>query len=186
MKKKDLKILIVGEGLNGKDTLAELITTHLGYKFRGSSQVAAKEVVYPLLENFYSSVEECFEDRRNNRGLWKVLICAYNRKDKTALARLVTEGGYGYTGLRDWEEVVDCINQRLFDVVVWIERPDISQKDSTLNFGYEEISDLCYEHNIPLAYVENNSIQGLEELVKVRLKHWLENLDKYHKYFKSE
>ncbi len=139
--KNKITILIVGHGRHGKDTLAELITKHLGFKFRGSSQVAAKLVVYPFMKKFYKNWKECFEDRLSDsrRQLWYNLICEYNEGDPTRLAREVCKGGYGYTGLRDKLEVETAMAEGLFTHVIWINNPRLAENDKTMTFNYSDL-----------------------------------------------
>ena len=176
MKNKETKVLIVGHGRHGKDTLAGLINLEMGLKFRGSSQVAAAEVIYPLMSNFYTSPEDAFERRHENRELWRALISDYNREDPTRLSRLVCANGHGYTGLRDKTEVISCIKQGVFTHVIWIERPDLAQDDPTMMFTLEDIEKLHrngYCKN--LAYVQNHTEDVLLDVVENELKHFLEN-----------
>lgn len=159
-------ILIVGHGLHGKDTLAEILTKEFGLKFRGSSQVASEEVIYPALKNFYQSAEDAFSDRRNNRELWASLIRDFNRDDKSRLAKLVCEGGYGYTGLREKEEVEECLRQGIFTHVIWVNRPDLPENDPTMTFSFTDLFAMKETYkNFSLAYFSNN---GLKEIVEER------------------
>ncbi len=137
------KILIVGSGRAGKDTSARLITETFGHKFRGSSEVAAKEVVFPLMRNFYTSPEDAFNRRHENRELWYSLICQYNKDNPSRLAEKVCEGGSGYTGLRSWIEVVDCIEKGIFTHVVWVDNPRNNEVDPTMDFDCQQIKNFC-------------------------------------------
>lgn len=167
-------ILIVGHGRHGKDTLAEMITKELGHKFRGSSQVAASEVIYPLMRNFYDSPEDAFEKRHQNRQLWASLIRDFNRDDKSRLAKLVCEGGYGYTGLRELEEVKKCIEMGVFTHVIWISRSVLPENDPTMTFKFHDLFMLkrCL-HNFKLTTVVNSSLTELREKVKTDIKEFL-------------
>ena len=140
---KSPKILILGKGRVGKDTSARLITETFGHKFRGSSEVAAKEVIYPLMKNFYSSADEAFKRRHENRQLWYNLICQYNRDNPSRLAEKVCEGGSGYTGLRSFREVVDCIEKGIFTHIVWVENPRNEEVDPTIDFDCSQIENFC-------------------------------------------
>jgi hypothetical protein len=167
MDTEKIKVLIVGHGRHGKDTLANILNEEFGFKFRGSSQVAASEVVYPLMSNFYSSPEEAFERRHENRELWRALISDFNRDDLTKLSRLVCAQGYGYTGLRDKGEVYECISQGVFTHVIWVERPDLANDDSTMNFDFEYLQQLHARGLFKsLAFVSNKSEAGMRETFK--------------------
>ncbi len=174
MKKKDIKILIVGHGRHGKDTLANMLDVELGFKFRGSSEVAASAVVYPLMSNFYDSPEDAFSRRHENRELWRAVISDFNREDPARLSKLVCADGHGYTGLRDKREVITTIKSGLFTHVIWIKRPDLKEDDSTMMFDLSDLETLnrngfCRQ----LAYVENHTEEVLLDVVQNELKDFL-------------
>lgn len=141
-------ILIVGHGEHGKDTLADAIEQKYGYKFRGSSQVAAAEIIYPMMSNFYDSPEDAFNNRRENRELWAACIRDYNRHDPAKLSKLVCEGGHGYTGLRDIREVKECVKQGVFTHIIWVVRDDIPENDPTLTFTYDDLKAMIYKQQL--------------------------------------
>ena len=174
MKKKDIKILIVGHGQHGKDTLSRMINKELNFKFRGSSEVAAKEVIYPLMSNFYESAEDAFNKRRENRELWRAVISDFNREDPTKLCRLVCKGGHGYTGLRDKTEVVCSIKSGFFTHIIWVRRPELKENDPTMMFGLDTLMDLSKKGFIRnLAIVENHTEEVLLDVVQNELKEFL-------------
>ena len=173
------KILIVGHGRHGKDTLAQIINLELEHKFRGSSEVAAREVIYPVMSNFYSSPEDAFERRHDNRELWRALISDFNREDPTKLACLVCEGGYGYVGLRDKTEVISAVKQGFFTHVIWVKRPDLEENDTTMMFTLEDLEKLQEKGFLRnLAVVHNHSVEILKDIVVNEIK---EFLGEYHR-----
>ncbi|MBL4880650.1 MAG: hypothetical protein JKX82_04925 [Oleispira sp.] len=174
MKKKETNILIVGHGLHGKDTLGDMLSVELGYKFRGSSKVAAISVIFPLLSEFYKDPEAAFNDRRNHRELWRALISDFNRTDATRLCKLVCAGGFGYTGLRDLREVITAVKQGVFTHVIWIRRPELEENDPTMMFDLGILEGLikkCYPFG--LAYIENHTEEVLLDVVQNELKEFL-------------
>ena len=163
MKKKKQSILIVGHGRHGKDTLGDLITKYLGFKFRGSSKVAAKLVVYPFTKNFYKNWQECFEDRLSDsrRQVWYNLICEYNEDDPLRLAKEVCKGGYGYTGLREIIEVEAAFEKGLFTHVIWINNPRLPENDKTMTFNYSDLQRMNRKYpNVKLTKVSNSGSLG--------------------------
>ena len=72
-----MKILILGNGRHGKDTLAELFNKYFGLTFMSSSQASADFFLYNQLKDKYgyTTSEECFEDRVNHREEWYQAIC---------------------------------------------------------------------------------------------------------------
>jgi hypothetical protein len=47
------------------------------------------------------------------------MICEYNLNDKAKLAKGILEITDCYVGMRDRNEISECINQGLFDLIVW-------------------------------------------------------------------
>jgi len=117
------KLLIIGHARHGKDTLAELLRDSIGMKFESSSEAAADIFIFEMLREkyHYNSYMECFQDRVNHRGEWYDLICEYNKDDKAKLAKGILERADCYVGMRDREEIRECINQGLFDLIVWVD-----------------------------------------------------------------
>jgi hypothetical protein len=162
-----MKILILGHGEHGKDTLANALSEKYGLKFLSSSEVANGIIIYPQLENFYDSEQECFYDRRNNRELWASLIRDFNRNDKTRLAKLICESGDGYVGLRELDEVRESVAEGLFTHVMWVIRTDKDEDDPTMTFNYNDVAVLQRRFsNFELLMVINNSKISLSEQVR--------------------
>lgn len=129
------KVLIVGNARHGKDTLAEILRDNFGLKFKSSSQAAAEIFIYNELKDKYgyNTPEECFEDRVNHREEWYNMICEYNKHDKARLAKGILEQADCYVGMRDLREIEECMNQGLFQLIIWVdasERLPIEDKSS--------------------------------------------------------
>lgn len=120
MNKKSL--LIIGHARHGKDTVAEFLEELFGYTFKSSSLAASEIFIYDALKNKYAykTPEECFEDRINHRKEWHDLICDYNKYDRSALAKEILKHADIYVGMRSNVEVEECLNQRLFDLVIGV------------------------------------------------------------------
>lgn len=148
-----MKILILGHGRHGKDTVAEIITDLYGYTFESSSMAAAAIAVFPTLAPIYGyeTVEQCFEDRASHRQEWKELITAYNTPDKSRLCREIIASRDGYVGMRchlEYEATRD-----LFDIVLWVDASERHPEDPTMGIDF---------YGDDMWLVENN--QGLSEL----------------------
>ena len=129
------KLLIVGNGRHGKDSMAEILQEHFGLTFMSSSQAAADIFIYDELKEKYGykTSEECFEDRSNHRTEWYEMICDYNKDDKARLAKDILKLTDCYVGMRDSGEIAECIKQGLFYRVVWVdasERLPLEPKES--------------------------------------------------------
>ena len=118
-----MKILILGNGRHGKDTLAELFNQHFGLTFMSSSQASADFFLYNQLKDKYgyTTSEECFEDRVNHREEWYQAICNYNKDNRARLAQDILSRSDCYVGMRDKEEFNECVKQKLFDIIIWVD-----------------------------------------------------------------
>ena len=65
---KKLKLLIIGNGRHGKDTMAEILQRDHGIKFKASSMAASEIFINDALKEKYgyATAEECFNDRHNH------------------------------------------------------------------------------------------------------------------------
>lgn len=141
------KLLLLGHGGHGKDTLAESLRDLGGLRFASSSETANKLCVYPALRDKYgyASEQECFEDRRNRRLEWYELIGAYNAEDKARLSRHILAEQDMYVGMRDQREFE--ATRPLVDLVLWVDASArLPEKDPSLFIAPEE-ADLCVPNN---------------------------------------
>lgn len=118
------KLLIIGHGRHGKDTVAEILRDEFDYKFTSSSQFVGEECIW---DNWgcavYPNFDAMYDDRSNHRTLWADLISAYNTPDKTKTAATMLSRGFDmYVGMRMRDELEACNAVELFDHVVWVDR----------------------------------------------------------------
>jgi len=117
-----MKLLILGHGRHGKDTVADIIAEDYGLTTNSSSMIASEQVVQPYLaDNYglhYVSVEACFDDRHNHREKWFEAISAFNADDPAALARQVLDVSDIYVGMRCDREFFAA--RHLFDFVIGV------------------------------------------------------------------
>jgi hypothetical protein len=117
------KLLIIGHGRHGKDTVAEMLQHHFGYLFKGSSEWCAEHVIFPAMADRYDSWEDCFNDRAQHRSDWFNLIRDYNNlTGNTKIALGVLAESNVYVGMRSRVEYEATRN--LFDHVVWVDRSE--------------------------------------------------------------
>ena len=118
-----IKLLIIGHARHGKDTLAEKIRDHAGFKFTSSSVFVGQECIWPTWgAGCYDHFDDMFADRVNHRKTWADLISAYNTPDKTKTARTMFERGYDmYVGMRRRDELEACRKVGLFDHIIWVD-----------------------------------------------------------------
>ena len=151
-----MKILILGHGRHGKDTVAEMISKHYGLSFNSSSMACAGIFIYNRLKHVYGygSFEECYEDRSNHRAEWHDMICEYNKDDGARLAKEMVQINDMYVGMRSGREINACKDQKIFDLIIGVYdyRKPLEPEDS-FDINIWEYSDFV----IPNA-------EGLEEL----------------------
>jgi len=144
------KLLIIGSARHGKDTFAELLNELFGLKFISSSQAAADIFIYDTLKEKYGykTSVECFEDRVNHRAEWYDMICEYNKDDKAKLAKGILELSDCYVGMRDRGEISECINQGLFDLIIWVDASERLPLESADSFNIDKsFADIIIENN---------------------------------------
>lgn len=134
-----MKVLILGNGRHGKDTVAELLQQRTSLNFASSSEFAAKHFIFDSIKSVlgYSTISECYRDRHNNRGLWYELICAYNRKDKARLCKELIKKHDLYVGMRCNEEYK--ATKYLFNVILWVHAFDrVEYRDPTMKIEQDD------------------------------------------------
>ncbi len=133
------KVLLLGYGRHGKDTVAEMLRDDYGLSFTSSSMICTEKVMMPHFEAkrkkwhkeeakmgllapvFYTSPEECFADRHNHRQEWFDAIEQFNSPDKSALGRVIFRDHDVYCGLRSAREFAAIKNAGLYDVCIWVD-----------------------------------------------------------------
>jgi hypothetical protein len=150
MGNKTLKLLILGNARHGKDTMAEIMNEEFGLTFQSSSQAAADIFLYDTLKDKYGYTNsvECFEDRVNHRAEWKEMICDYNKDDRAKLAKGILENSDCYVGMRDRDEINECMKQGLFDLIIWV--------DASGRLPLEDASSFNIDKTCAHIIVENN------------------------------
>lgn len=159
------KLSILGHGGHGKDTVAEILRDDYGFKLVSASRVIAEWCVIPALpEGWYTSVEDCFRDRRNHRKGWFSAVRNYTRDDP---ARLVCDvlhvhGSDIYTGHRNRSEYE--ASEHLFDYTVFVDASERLPAESadTMELGPQDADYVL--HN-------NGDAEELTEAVRQLVRH---------------
>lgn len=144
------KFLIIGHARHGKDTLAELLNEGFGLKFKSSSQAAADIFLFDALKDKYGyeTPEQCFEDRINHRPEWYDMVCGYNENDKALLAKGILTLTDCYVGMRDRDEITECVKQGLFDLIIWVDASDRLPLESPDSFNIDKsCADIIVDNN---------------------------------------
>jgi hypothetical protein len=157
------KILVLGHGRHGKDTVGEMINKHTGLTFKSSSLAAAEIFLFDDLkeEYGYETFEECFNDRHtqygdyNMRQIWHEKIAEYNTPDKARLAREILKQNDMYLGMRSDDEIQASIKGSLFDWVIGVYdyRKPLEPKES-FNIDMWAVSDFVIMNNSTLEVLE--------------------------------
>ena len=121
-----LKLLVIGHGRHGKDTVCEMLRDMYRYTFESSSKFCSKQFIYNQLKvkYGYANEEECYADRHNHRAEWYNAICDYNVPDAATLGREMFAEYDIYCGLRNKREYYAMKNTGVFDKVIWVDRSD--------------------------------------------------------------
>jgi len=116
--------MITGYSRHGKGTLASGFL-EAGWKCKDSSYASAEIFLFDALkgELGYRTVQECWQDRHNHRARWYEMISGYNASDNCRLMRGIYEHNDVYVGIRSRQELLTGLDQRLVDLVIWVERP---------------------------------------------------------------
>jgi hypothetical protein len=150
MVKKILKICILAPSRWGKDTAAEILGEHFGFNFKPTSETISEILIYDKLKDKYNykTPLECFEDRINHRSDWYNIINEYNSLDKTRLVKKILETTDIYVGLRDSEQIEQCIKEKLFDLIIWIDASERLPTEDSSSFNIDKrYADIIIENN---------------------------------------
>ena len=173
MDKRKPKLLIIGHGRHGKDTVAQMIADKMGLRFSSSSDFVGRKAIWPMWgRERYDSYEAMFEDRVNFRSTWGDLIEAYNTPDASRTgSEMIQEGNDMYVGMRRVREWQACMEKKVFDHVIWVDacnRLPLEPKDSMEMT--REYADMFIDNNGPISNLEV-AVSNLQELL------WREGYD---------
>lgn len=134
-----MKVILLGHGRSGKDTVAEILNKELGLVFCSSSLFAARLFIYDALKDTigYDSFEECYEDRHNHRATWHNLICSYNANDPARLAREIFKRNEIYVGIRSNVEFGEAKREGLFDLAIWVDASERVPNEGSDSFDID-------------------------------------------------
>jgi len=153
------KLLVIGHGRHGKDSVCEILRDNYGYKFISSSQFVCNEVIWDGWGVWnYADKELCYADRGNHRALWADMISNYNTPDKSRTATGMISAGYDiYCGMRRRDELE--ATRHLFDKVVWVDR--------SLHLPPEPASSMQFTAQDATHFLNNNgTLQELRRNIK--------------------
>jgi hypothetical protein len=161
------KLLVIGHGRHGKDTVCEMLKDKYSYSFESSSQFCSKLFIFDMLKDKYGyyNEEECYADRHNHRAEWYDAICAYNVPDASRLGREIFAAHDIYCGLRNKREFHAMRNTGVFDYAVWVDRSDHLPLEAPTSMSLEQwMSDFTLDNNGTLEELEFNLAQLMKYL----------------------
>ena len=162
-----LKLLVIGHGRHGKDTVCEILRDKYGYSFESSSQFCSKLFIFDQLKDKYgySNEEQCYADRHNHRAEWYDAICNYNVPDAARLGREIFKAHDIYCGLRNKREFFAMKNTGVFDKAIWVDRSDHLPPESKNSMSLEQwMADYTIDNNGSLEELEFNVGQLIEHI----------------------
>lgn len=162
------KLLIIGHGRHGKDTVCEILKDSYGFSFESSSQFCSKLFIFDQLKDQYgyASEEECYADRHNHRAEWYDAICAYNVPDAARLGREIFTANDIYCGLRNKKEYHAMRNTGVFDYAIWVDRSDHLPLEDPSSMSLEQwMADYTIDNNGTLEELHFNTHQLIKYLI---------------------
>lgn len=152
-KKIETRILIVGRGRSGKDTVAEYLSQRLGLLYNGSTSYS----VLPLIAySLNMAADECYSRRHENRMYWFDYCNLLRDIDPHVLIKLTLSFSDMLVGTRSVIEFVHALKLFNPQTVIWVERdvPD----DPTLEFDRVQAGALSVCNNSNFITVDNNNL----------------------------
>ena len=167
MTKMKLKLLVIGHGRHGKDTVCEMLADNYGYSFESSSRFCSKLFIFNDLKDKYgyADEEQCYADRHNHRAEWYDAICDYNVPDPSRLGREIFKAHDIYCGLRNKKEFHAMKNSGVFDYAIWVDRSDHLPPENKNSMSLEQwMADFTIDNNGSLADLEFNVRQLISHI----------------------
>lgn len=167
-----MKLLIIGHGRHGKDTVAAMLKEEFGLTHLASSEASSTIFVFDALKEKYgyTTVEECFNDRANHRAEWYDLICEYNAEDQARLAKEIVKRANVYVGMRSKNELDACIEQGVFDAIIGVMDPRKPLEDeASMNIPVERYADLMIYNDSTLEDLRQGVRLAYEYILDTRI-----------------
>jgi dephospho-CoA kinase len=150
MNKQLPKLIIIGHGRHGKDTVCDILQRDYNFKFMSSSQFCNEKVLFPVLSPIYgyTTLEECYNDRHNHRKEWYDLIAEHNSDDPARLGKELFSQFDIYCGLRRKEELEALTEQDVCDYIIWVDASKrLPPEDESSCTVTKDMSDYVIDNN---------------------------------------
>lgn len=169
-----MKLMILGHGRHGKDTVAEILQKKYGMSFQSSSYAAASIVMMPYFANLgtpYENVDVCYADRHNHRKEWYEQILNFNHDNLHKLMSMIYEKHDIYVGIRSWREYMSGRNAGVFDYAIWVDRHEHCPPESKDSCTVEPwMADYVLDNNGTLEDLEKK-LSELMATIQLRYQH---------------
>jgi len=160
--KRSPRVLVLGHARHGKDTFADWLIPNQS----PTSLMALDLFLFEKLQsdpnfiNKYSTIEDAYEDRANNRVYWHESIKEYNTPDWSRFAKEVFRMQSMYVGMRAVQEYQSCIQQGLFDVIYWVDRSDHLDNEpiTSMTIHYDPSRMILIDNNGTLEQLKSQAI----------------------------
>jgi hypothetical protein len=165
------KLLVIGHGRHGKDTVCEILRDDYRFSFESSSQFCSKLFIFDQLKDLYGYANEkdCYNDRHNHRTEWYDAICAYNVPNPARLGREIFKEHDIYCGLRNKKEYHAMRNTGVFDYAIWVDRSDhLPLEDESSMTLKQWMADFTIDNNGTLDDLIFNTHQLVDSILKIR------------------
>lgn len=162
------KLLVIGHGRHGKDTVCEILRDKYNFNFESSSRFCSKKFIFDRLKDIYGYADEeaCYADRHNHRQEWYEMIRDYCRPDAARLGREIFEEHDIYCGLRNKAEFHAMRNTGVFDYAIWVDRLDHLPPEPATSMSLEIwMADFVIDNNGSLEELERNVDQLIDYLL---------------------
>lgn len=177
------KILVMGYGRHGKDTVSGILSKRYGLSFTSSSEFCAEHVVLPYFRQAYklwhgaspfphtetppptySTWQACYEDRHSHRKEWYDAIVAFNTPDASALGRAIFSRYDIYCGIRSDREFFAVRDAGLYDLCLWVDRsqhlPPESRDSCTVT---PDMADVILDNNGSFDHLQAGIVQLMRD-----------------------
>ena len=177
-----MKLMILGHGRHGKDSVCNILKDQFGLTFQSSSKFCCDLFIYEALKTRYNyhSAQQCYEDRHNKRALWYDLICEYNKHDATRLGKQLFSEYDIYCGIRNVQEFRALQRCNAFDYCIWVDRSKILPQEPSSSISVDaSMADYVIDNNGNLEQLKAKTMQLFDKLAYEHLAKYLtEYIDK--------
>lgn len=160
-----LKILVLGYGRHGKDTVCDVLKDRYNLDFQSSSEFCARLFIYDELKHKYgyTSYQECYTDRHNHRAEWFDMIHNYCKDDLARLGRNIFKEHDIYCGLRNKDEMTAMKAEGVYDYSIWVDRSQhLPPEDSSSMNITKDMADFVIDNNGTLEELQHNTCRLMD------------------------